>query len=194
MSKKIENANLPHNNKIKTSLIPLKKALKHSTEKLRNKWCKQLLYKTKIIHDKLENTQYNICLDKLKVDYGNNLIITNISKASDVDTEIQTDVRFKAPELISCNKISKAGGVWAAGICIYYIKQLSFPWKAAVKSDENYCLWADKEIFPSNLKDSNLRISQQMLCVDPKMRPNIKSVIIATINNEVDPNVLSKFF
>ena len=190
MTEKI--TNLPNTTKFKPSLIPLKKLLKHSTEKLKNKWCIQLLYKTKIIHDEMEDTKYNICLDNLKVDSKNNLIITNESKNSDVDTEVQTDVRYKAPELINSNETSKAGGVWATGICVYYIKNLSFPWKAAVKSDENYCLWANKGIFPSTSNDSYLRISKLMLCVDPKNRPSIKDVIIATINSDVDPNILRK--
>ena len=177
----------------KNNLISLKKALKHSNEQLRDSWCEQLLYKTYIIHSEFENVNYNVCLKNLKVDSENKLVITNISENTNVETKVKTDVRFKAPELIGCNKRSKAGDVWATGICVFYIKNFGFPWKSAAKSDENYSLWAEKGTFPCCVNSSNLRTLKQMLCVEPEKRPSIKNVIKSTYNDEVNLTVLSKF-
>ena len=177
----------------KNNLISLKKVLKHSNKQLRDRWCEQLLYKTYIIHNEFENVDYNVCLKNLKVDSENRLVITNISEKANVAAKVKTDVRFKAPELIDCNKRSKAGDVWATGVCVFYIQNLGFPWKSATKSDENYSSWAEKGTFPRGVNGSNLRILKQMLCVEPEKRPGIKSVIKSMYNDEVDPEVLSKF-
>ena len=193
MKKKIKVESSKYNAERTDGLISLKKVLAKSNEELRNKWCEQLLYKTYIIHNEFENVNYDVCLDNLKVDSENNLVITNVPDKTDFDTEALTDVRFKAPELINCSKRSKAGGVWATGICVFYIKNLCFPWKSAVKSDENYCLWANKGIFSCSMSNSNLRILKQMLCVDQEKRPSIENIIKSSFHNEVDAIALSKF-
>ena len=174
-------------------LISLKKVLKSSNEELRNKWCEQLLYKTYIIHKEFENVNFNVCLDNLKIDSENNLVIINVSEKKYADTDFMTDDRFKAPELINGSKRSKAGEVWATGICVFYIKNLCFPWRSAVESDKNYSLWAKKGIFSTSVSSLNLRILKQMLCVDPEKRPSIKNVIQSTLKKEVDVIALSKF-
>ena len=59
-------------------LIALTEVLRCSNPQLRNKWCNQSLYKLHIIHNVLENSHCNICLDSLKVDNENSLVIVNV--------------------------------------------------------------------------------------------------------------------
>ena len=166
------------------------KKVNFSSQHLRNKWCKQLLYKLYIIHNGFNKVHGSICLDNLKVDQNDNLILTNVSENSSVDVE--TDIKFKAPELISCCKTSKAADVWATGICIYYITYLNFPLETAERSDKRYCLMADEDILLSSKNISYTKIIQQMVCVDLKMRPSIKNILKSTCDYELDSNILSK--
>ena len=119
-------------------LVSLTKALKFSSKQVRNKWCKQLLYKLFIIHNEFDNAKCNVCLENLKVNEDNNLVLTNVFQSSTTDTKLATDTKFKAPELLNCNNGSKAGDVWAAGICIYYVINSSFPWQVGDEKDENF--------------------------------------------------------
>ena len=180
------------------SLIALTKVLGVSSQELRTKWCKQLLYKLYIIHYKFENAQCNICLDNLKVDANNNLVLINVSEnqdseiSVDIEAKTQVGVNFKAPELINCNGISKAGDIWATGICIYYINNLSFPWKIAAKSDKNFFIWANKGVFPKSIDNCYAPVTKEMLSVESQIRPNIKNVIKQTCDTGIDKVVLGK--
>ena len=124
----------------------------------------------------------------------NNLVLTNVSEKSKTSKKSQNHTAFTAPELVSdSNKIrSKEGDTWAAGICIYYINNLSYPWKIAANTDERYCMWAKEGILPSNLENSCSKIVKQMLCVNPKLRPSVKSVIKSVHGFKVDPNDISE--
>ena len=164
------------------NLVPLTKVLTFSCQQVKTKWCRQLLYKLHIIHDVFENAQCNICLDNLKVDINNDLVLINVSESC--NTKLLVDTKFKAPELINCDKRSKAGDVWASLICIYYIINLSFPWKIAAKKDDNFCLWQNKGIFSSTSEGLYSQVLIQMLCVDPNMRVSIKEVIKSTCDNK----------
>ena len=175
------------------SLVFLTEALQFSDQQLKDKWCEQLLYKLHIIHNVFENAQCNICLENLKVDKkSDNLVLVNVSQHATCDTELIEDASFKAPELVNCRKRSKAGDIWAAGICIYFINNLSFPWNTATKNDNNFCLWSNNGVFPCNLNNIFLKTSMEMLCVDPKKRPSIETAIKEVNDKEVDENVLSK--
>ena len=196
-----KNKNVLHDNKIEdlSSLTFLKKVLETSPHQLRNKWSKQLLYKLYIIHNKFNSAHCNICLDSLMVDKNNNLVLINLSNNHSCNTSLingatHKDDRFKAPELIrNCEK-SKAGDIWKAGICIYYMINSTFLWKIASKSDINFCFWAEKGIFPKIANNSYKRVLKKMLCVDYKERPNIKGVIRTTMDTGIDQNVISKFY
>ena len=191
MDAKSNNTNKQYITRKNGSLIALTEVLRCSTPQLRNKWCNQLLYKLHIIHNVFEKYHCNICLDSLKVDNKNNLVIVNVLENVSNYKESQTDIRFKAPELINRNIRSKAGDVWATGICIYYIKNLKFPWNIADDRDENYRLWKKSGKFLSSLLQSE--IINKALVVDPKKRSKIEEIIKTTSNTEVDPNTLSKF-
>ena len=173
-------------------VIHLTQVLESSSQQLKNKWCKQLLFKINIIHNQFKNAFYNICLDNLKVEINEDLVFINVSENLNNCTETSSDTRYKAPELINCNKSSKSGDIWATGICIYYINNFNFPWKYAVKDDEKYRLWANKGIFPSNKNNYYSPVLMQMLCVNPHMRQNIENVIQSTLDDDIDTNVLSK--
>ena len=191
MDAKSNNTNKQYITKKNGSLIALIEVLRCSTPQLRNKWSNQLLYKLHIIHNVFKNSHCNICLDSLKVDNKNNLVIVNVLENVSNYTESQTDIKFKAPELINRNIRSKAGDVWATGICIYYIKNLEFPWNIADDRDENYQLWKKFGKLSSSLFQSE--IINKALVVDPKKRSKIEEIIKTTSNTEVDPNTLSKF-
>ena len=179
---------------MKEDLVSLTKVLKNSSQVVRNDWCKQLLYKLNIIHNSFKNVHCSICLDNLKVDRNNQLVLVNVSEKPHVNLNVQDVARFKAPELISSSSRSKAGDVWAAGICIFYINNLFYPWEAAVDSDEKYCLWANKSIFPSSVNFFYSEAVKQMLCVKPESRPNISKVIKLTSSFGLDADDLSKLF
>ena len=76
-----------------------------------------------ITHNKnvVENAHCDVCLYSLKVDSKNNFDIINVLDNLINFTEFETDERLKAPEMTNCIKISKAGDVWTAGVCIYCI-------------------------------------------------------------------------
>ena len=174
-------------------LISLTEVLNTSSQKLRNKWCKQLLYKLNIIHNAFQIAQCNICLDNFKVDKNNNLNLVNVSEKPGVYRKIPIDVKFLAPELLGGNIRSKAGDIWATGICIFFINNLYFPWKIATNNDIKFYSWANDGIFPTNLDNSYLEAAKKMLSVEPQMRPSIKNVIKMTLDRESDGNSLSKF-
>ena len=169
------------------SLVSLKQVLEFSSEDLRKKWCKQLLFKIHILHTKFESAQCNVCFGNLKVDNNENLVLVNVSEKSN-GKELISDVQFDAPELFNCKQKSKASDIWATGICIYYINCLKFPWETAVKSDLKFSLWAIEGIFPCSVNNTYSRIVKQMLCVDPQMRPSIKHLVQKTIDDKVDSN------
>ena len=173
-------------------LVSLTDVLKVSGQQLRNKWCIQLLCKLHIIHSGFQNIQCNICFDNLKVNKKNDLILVNVAEKSSIEIEIQDDIKFKAPELISKNITSKAGDIWATGICICFINNLCFPWKTAANNDKKFNLWANEGIFPLNLNSPFSEIVKQMLCIEPKLRPSIKNVIKMTCDCKTDKNDLCK--
>ena len=133
------------------------------------------------------------------VDKNNNLVLINLSNNQSCNTSLingatHKDDRFKALELIrNCEK-SKAGDIWAAGICIYYMINSTFPWKIATKNDKSFCMWAERGVFPKSIYSSHTRVLKKMLCVDYKARPNIKGIIRTTVDTGTDPNVISKFY
>ena len=176
------------------NLVPLAEVLKVSGHELKEKWCRQLLYKLNIIHNSFENFHCNICFDNLLVDRNNNLVLTNVSEKSKTERKSQNHTAFIAPELlINSNKIrSKEGDIWASGICIFYINNSCYPWKIAANTDERYCGWAKNGILPSNLENNSyLEILKQMLCVDLKLRPNIKKLVKQTHDCSIDVDDLS---
>ena len=191
MSKNPINADLTTTRKEK-SLVSLTKVLKFSSKQVRSKWCKQLLYKLYIIHNEFANAKCNVCLDNLKVDEDNNLVLTNVFQNSTTDTKLATDIKFKAPELLDCNNESKTGDVWAAGICIYYVINLSFPWQVADEKDAKFYKWKFEGMFSSAVDSSFERVLTQMLCVEPNTRASIKEVL-KTLNSETNETVLGNF-
>ena len=176
--------------KINKPYTCLKEKITFSSQHLRNKWCKQLLYKLNIIHNGFKQVHGSIRLDNLKVDQNENLILTYASESSSVD--VGKGMKFKAPELIHCNKKSLTGDVWATGICIYYMTNLNFPWELAERSDERYCLWADEGILSTSKNNSYAQIIQQMVCVESKMRPSIENILKSTCEYKLDSDILSK--
>ena len=174
------------------NLVPLLEVLEVSSQLLKEKWCTQLLYKLNIIHNSFENFHCNVCFDNLMVDRKNNLILVNVSEKSKSVGEVQKDNVLKAPELVGKSIRSKPGDIWAAGICIYYINNLFYPWKIAANTDERYCGWAKNGILPSNLENNTyLKILKQMLCVDLKLRPSVKKLVKQTHDCSIDVDDLS---
>ena len=176
------------------NLVPLTKALKCSSKQVRNKWCKQLLYKLHIIHTEFADAQCNVCIDNIKVDENNNLVLTNVSENLTSYAEIVTDLKYKAPELLRCNEHSKAGDVWATGICIYYIINSSFPWKIAGENDCDFSLWKSEGKFSATVDSSFARILKQMLCVKPDMRADTREILKMLWDRGNDEEILGERF
>ena len=182
----------------KNPLAALTEVLEISSKQLRNKWCEQLLYKLYIIHNEFKNTEFNICIENLNIDENNNLVLINVYGTQNSNFSVQSntktkqDIKFIAPELIENNEKTKAGDIWAAGVCIFYIINSSFPWEAANKSDKSFCEWADKGIFPKSIDSSYIKPLKKMLCVDSDLRPNIKDVIKLTLHAGTDKKVIGK--
>ena len=190
-----KNQNFLHENKTKdiSTLTSLVSILERSSQQLKNKWSKQLLYKLYIIHNRFNTAHCNVCIDSLKVDENNNLVLINSSGNKGCNKISMNGCdRFKAPEVIEKSRISKAGDIWATGICIYYIINSTFPWKTATKSDKNFCLWADKGVLPKSVNNPYTRVLRRMLCIDYKVRPSIKRVIRVTMDAGKDKNAISK--
>ena len=179
--------------KDKNLLVPLTKVVNISSKELRIKWCKQLLCKLHIVHSEFSDAKCNICLDNLKVDRNSNLVLTNVSENSTDDAKLITDVEFKAPELLNCDKTSKAGDVWAAGICVYYVINLSFPWQVADERDENFRLWKCEGKFSSTVESWLVKMLARMLCVDPVVRANTEEALKHLWDDKTEAVVLSKF-
>ena len=180
--------------KDKTCLTSLTKLLNFSSKQIRNKWCKQLLYKLHIIHNEFENAQCNVCLDNLKVDNNKNLVLVNVFENLTNDTKLGTDTKFKAPELLNCNEGNKSGDVWAAGICVYYVINFSFPWQIADEKDAEFRLRKSKGKFASTAESSFVPMLTQMLCIDPSMRASTKEVLKYCWDSKADAVILSKFY
>ena len=188
------------NTKGKNTLTAMTAVLASSSQQLRNKWCEQLLYKLYIIHNEFENTVYNICLKNLKVDKNNNLVLINVFGSQKNNLEVpdniktKLDIKFVAPELIENNEKTESGDIWAAGICIYYINNSTFPWETANESDKNFKSWSNKGVFPKSIENPFTRALKQMLCVAPETRPNIKKVIRLALDTGTDKNFIGKLY
>ena len=164
-------------------LLNLKDSVKHADLKTRLKWCKQLIYKLHLIHDKFDIVS-NLTLSKLKIDSCDNLIITNIKSQNE---EHQNYLQYKAPEYFFGSKENnKSSDVWRAGICVFYICFLKFPWKKASISDKQYLMWVYQNKLPCNNNNVDLGALKNMLCVDYKTRPSFKEVVRAS--HDIGPN------
>ena len=174
------------------TLSTLKDALKLSSEELRKKWVKQLIYKLYMIHSKFKSIHGNICLEALKINNEDNLILDGFSGKLVDKSEVEA--KYKSPELLIENKASKAGDIWAAGICIYFINNLAFPWKAASNNDENYTTWVQEGVFEKNGNNFDYSVLKLMLCVDIEKRINLKSLILQNFECIDDTDAISKSF
>ena len=173
------------------TLSTLKDALKLSSEELRKKWVKQLIYKLYMIHSKFKSIHGNICLEALKINNEDNLILDGFSEKLIDKSEVEA--KYKSPEFLIENKASKAGDIWAAGICIYFINNLAFPWKVASNNDENYKTWVQKGLFTKGLNNFFHDILKSMLCVDILKRVHLKAVILHKFECIDDSDAISKF-
>ena len=159
--------------------------VKQADLKTRLKWCEQLIYKLELIHDKFDIVS-NLTLSKLKIDSSDNLIITNIESQ---DEKNNNYLQYKAPEyFFGCKENNKSSDVWRAGICVFYICFLKFPWKKASIGDKQYSMWVYQNKLPCDDDNINLEALKSMLCVDYKTRPNVKKII--RVSFDLGPNLL----
>ena len=124
-------------------------------------------------------------LSKLKIDSSDNLIITNIDSNIEENSE---DLQYKAPEyFFGYKENNKSSDVWRAGICVFYICFLKFPWRRASISDKQYLMWVYQNKLPCNDYSVDLEALKSMLCVDYKTRPSFKEIIRASC--AMKPNI-----
>ena len=171
-------------------LLNLIDQVKHAELKTRLKWCEQLIYKLELIHDKF-NIVSNLTLSKLKIDLSDDLIITNVEFK---DQKNINDLQYKAPEYFFGYKDNnKSSDVWRAGICVFYICFLKFPWKKASIIDKQYLMWVYQNKLPCDDDNIDLDALKSMLCVDFKTRPNVKEIIQVSLDFGPNLQVVSEF-
>ena len=169
-------------------LFNIEDKVKNADLKTRLKWCEQLIYKLELIHNNFDIVS-NLTLSKLKIDSFDNLIITNIKNKE----ENKNDLQYKAPEyFFGYKENNKSSDVWRAGICVFYICFLRFPWKKASVGDKRYLMWVYQNKLPFNDDNIYLDALKSMLCVDFKTRPDVKEIIRVSLDFGPNLRVVSK--
>ena len=170
-------------------LFNIEDKVKNADLKTRLKWCEQLIYKLQLIHDKFDIVS-NLTLSKLKIDSFDNLIINNIESNNEENSD---DLQYKAPEyFFEYKENNKSSDVWRAGICVFYICFLKFPWRRASISDKQYLMWVYQNKLPCNDYSVDLEALKSMLCVDYKTRPSFKEIIRASCAMKLNIRVVSE--
>ena len=171
------------------SLTSIEDKVKYTDLKTRLKWCEQLIYKLQLIHEKFDIVS-NLTLSMLKIDSSDNLIINNIELNNKENSD---DLQYKAPEyFFEYKENNKSSDVWRAGICVFYICFLKFPWRRASISDKQYLMWVYQNKLPCNDYSVDLEALKSMLCVDYKTRPSFKEIVRASCAMKPNIRVVSE--
>ena len=162
-----------HNDKA-SNLTNIVNALPVADKQTRVRWSKELIYKLHLIQTRFFDDSYVISLDCLYVDSNNNLLI-DIIGSYNADEKI---LCYKPPEAYFRKNLSKNQiEIWSAGICIYFINALEFPWKKASVNDVQFRNYIKKKIFSHDL-DKNIReILMLLLNVESAERQSMKSIV-----------------
>ena len=155
----------------------------------RLRWSNELILKLVLLQKHFVNEDYNISLDCLKIDLDENLVIDIIG----LNFRSSISEVYKAPEqFVSKNVDAEKSNIWSAGICVYFITSLSFPWKKASLSDIFFRRWVKDRVFNNVLEDSTVKALNSMLTVDVKQRPCMKEVVRDLSRKNQNSSIISK--
>ena len=148
--------------------------LEKASKETRMRWSKELICKLHLIQANFSDGNYNITLKCLKVDSSNNLVIDLVEP----HLVRENNSSYKTPEQFFCEHSENCKtNIWAAGICIYYLNTMTFPWKRASLNDENFRRWVGKKEFKHELDKVIFDILKLLLTVDSNQRPVITEVV-----------------
>ena len=174
---------------IKDYLKSIVDLLPKANKETRLRWSSELVSKLDLIQEMNLEKNYKITLDCIKIDPDDNLTIDLIG--SSFNGEI--DDVYKTPEYFFGEPYdAEKSNIWSAGVCVYYIGNLSFPWKRASLSDARFRRWVSQKVFKDALEDSTMRALGCMLAADVKQRPCMKEVTRQMCRTSPNSSVISK--
>ena len=178
-------------NKKLSGLKSILSVLPEVNKKTRIRWSKELVCKLRLAQEIFTESDYDITLNCLKVDSNNNLVVDLINLKSAHENSIY----YKSPEeFFGEHNQSNEKKLWAAGICIYYINTMNFPWKRASLNDKSFRRWVKEKRFNHKLDERIFDVISLLLTVDSNKRPKIRKVIEKAYEEKPRLKVISKFF
>ena len=157
----------------------------------RLRWSKEIICKLSLIHETFIGENCKISLNSIKIDPTGNLVIDIVEpKQVSIHDHFYTPPEKYFEHIADDSKAT----IWSAGICIYYINSLNFPWKKASVSDESYRKFVKEKSFPHKLEKSIKNALMLMLNVNNKTRQPLKEVIKKVQKQSVNRKVISKLF
>ena len=140
----------------------------------RLRWVEELIFKLDLVLQIDLEKDYDITLDRIKINPNGDLTLDLISPSSNGE---MSEV-YKPPEsFFGESSDAEKSNIWSGGVCVYYIAALSFPWKRASLGDTHFRRWVDKKVFMGTIDKKAKRALNCMLTVDWKERPCMKEVI-----------------
>ena len=167
----------------------LRQQLKNSSLEMRQKWSEQLALKLVLLQQCFRDKFVIITLESIYIDDKCNLTID--LENSEFDSMDMLD-RYVAPEYINKSNYSIHQTMWSAGICLYYINALSFPWLKASVEDKNYLFWLQKEKFSFEFNSFVNRTLKVLLCPNQKINVLARNWMPNIFVDDLDREVVSK--
>ena len=166
----------------------LRQQLKNSSLKFRQKWSEQLLLKLVLLQQCFRDKFVILTLESIYINDKCNLTmdLENLEFGS-----MDTLNLYLAPENINKNNedYSIHQAVWSAGICLYYINALSFPWLKASVEDKNYLSWLQNKKFSFRFNSFVQRTLKFLLNPNKKIsllaRNWMPNIFVDNLNHEV---------
>ena len=157
-----------------SNLINIVNVLPKADKETRIRWSNELILKLQLLQTKSFEDDYTITLDCLYVD-SNNCLVVDIIGSHSVSEKV---LLYKPPEAFFVKNSSKnQTDVWSAGICIYYINTLAFPWNKASLSDAKFKKFVTRKKFFHDLEKDIAKTLLLMLNVEPTERKLMENVM-----------------
>ena len=155
---------------------------------VRENWAKSLIFNLRFLHE-IGVVHGNINLQNIHVDSRNKITIVD-NRSPDLK---RTDsLLYKSPEFFFGSKNeSKDSDVWAAGICVYYIIAVKFPWQRASISDRHYMEWV-KEGKLSSRNEGCFEVAIKIM-LGVSSRPPLNSITKKFLKPKLNSKIICKF-
>ena len=150
---------------IKPQIAKLRKKLKNSNLELRQKWSEELVLKLILIEKCFKDKLVIITLESIFIDDKSNLFIDLEKLKFDSKDDLNIYLTPENINRVVTNSIHQT--MWSAGICLYFINALNFPWLKASIEDKNYLSWLQKEKFPDKFNSFVKRTLKILLRTNP---------------------------